>query len=46
MFSNYTDQYRRLWFALLAMVLLGLGQSARAADYTAGVANINGAATL
>lgn len=46
MFSNFTDHYRRLWFALLAMLLLAFGQSARAADYTAGVANINGAATL
>lgn len=46
MFSNYTDHFRRLLFALLAMLLLALGQSARAADYTAGVDNINGAATL
>ncbi|UUZ51590.1 hypothetical protein LP420_21055 [Massilia sp. B-10] len=46
MFSNFTDHYRRLLFALLAMLLLALGQSARAADYTAGVANINGTATL
>jgi hypothetical protein len=46
MFSNYTDHYRRLLFALLAMLLLALGQSARAADYTAGVDNINGTATL
>ncbi|MES2318407.1 MAG: beta-1,3-glucanase family protein [Pseudomonadota bacterium] len=46
MFSNYTDHFRRLLFALLAMVLLALGQQARAADYTAGVDNINGAAIL
>lgn len=46
MFSNFTDHYRRLLFALLALLLLALGQSARAADYTAGVANINGTATL
>ncbi|SHH47087.1 beta-1,3-glucanase family protein [Massilia sp. CF038] len=46
MFSNYTDQYRRLLFALMAMLLLAIGQNARAADYTAGVANINGSATL
>ncbi|WP_426209533.1 beta-1,3-glucanase family protein [Massilia sp. TWP1-3-3] len=50
MFTNHTDHYRRLFFALLAMLLLGLGlglgRPAKAADYTAGVDNINGAATL
>jgi hypothetical protein len=46
MFSNFKDHTRRLLFAFAAMLLLALGQSARAADYTAGVENINGAATL
>ncbi|MFL6659979.1 MAG: beta-1,3-glucanase family protein [Massilia sp.] len=46
MFSNFKDHTRRLIFALAAMLLLALGQSARAADYTAGVDKINGAATI
>lgn len=46
MFSYYTDHYRRLLLALFAMLLLALGQPARAADYTAGLDNINGTATL
>src|SRR5690242_10762598 len=46
MFSNFKDHYRMLLFAFAAMLLLALGQSARAADYTAGVDNINGAGTL
>lgn len=46
MFINFTDQYRRLLFAFMAMLMLGLGQGARAADYTAGVANIGGTPTL
>jgi hypothetical protein len=46
MFSHYTDHYRRLLLALFALLLLALGQSARAADYTAGLDNINGTATL
>lgn len=46
MFSNYTEQYQRLLFALLALLLLALGQPARAADHTAGVDNIDGVATL
>lgn len=45
MFINFTDQYRRLLLAFMAMLLLATGQ-ARAADYSAGVANINGTATL
>ena len=44
--SNHQDQYRRLLFAFIAMLLLAFGQTARAADYTAGVDNINGTATL
>lgn len=46
MFSYYTDHYRRLMLALFAMLLLALGQPAKAADYTAGLDNINGTATL
>ncbi len=46
MFSNFKDHYRRLLFTFAAMLMLALGQSARAADYTAGIDNINGAATL
>jgi hypothetical protein len=50
MYSNFTDHYRRLMFALFALFALllglGVGPAARAADYTAGVDNINGAATL
>jgi len=46
MFSYFTDHTRRLLFALLALLLLAAGQPARAADYTAGVDNLNGTATL
>ena len=47
MFSNFKDHSRRLLFAFAAMLLLALGQSAHAADYTAGVDNIaNGTSTL
>lgn len=41
-----TDHYRRLLFALFAMLLLSVGPAAKAADYAAGVANINGTPTL
>lgn len=46
MFTYLTDQYRRLLLAFTAILLLAFGQQAHAQDYTAGVANINGTATL
>lgn len=46
MYSNYSDHYRRLLFAMLAMLMLVLAQPARAADYTAGVAVIDSKAVL
>ena len=46
MFTFLTDQCRRLLLAFTALLLLAFGQQAQAQDYTAGVANINGAATL
>ena len=46
MFINFTNQYRRLLFAFMAMLLLAMGRPVQAQDYTAGVANLNGTATL
>ena len=45
MYKHCTDHTRRLLFALLAMLALAMGPAA-AADYTAGVASINGSTTL
>ncbi len=46
MYSNYSDQCRRLVFAMLAMLMLVLAQPARAADYTAGVAVVDNKTVL
>lgn len=46
MYSNYSDQCRRLVLAMLAMLMLVLAQPARAADYTAGVAVADGKTIL
>lgn len=46
MYSNYSDQCRRLVFAMLAMLMLVLAQPARAADYTAGVAIVDSKTVL
>lgn len=46
MHSNYSDQCRRLVFALLAILFMALALPAKAADYTAGVATIDAKAVL
>lgn len=46
MLRSYAHHWHRLIFAMFATILMGLTHSAQAADYTAGVDNLGGVATL
>ena len=46
MTSRYQQLYRTLLFAVLSMMLLVQPHQANAADFSAGIANTNGAVTI